>query len=146
MVGLQLAERLVAADHEVVPPERDLAVAAATGDICNLADVEAAVQGCDGVFHTAALHGIHARSHSPSEFMQVNVVGTFHVLEATPNAGVRRVVVSSRTRSSPKRWNWPRRAILDGWRRTRWPKGHHLHRARARSHRRGEGPAAAVIP
>ena len=101
LLGSRLANRL-AADHDLVvldarepdvaPPGRLL-----IGDIRDPEVVRRAAEGVDGIFHTAALHGIHTESHTPTEFMEINVVGTFNVLEAAVAAGVQRVVFSSST-------------------------------------------------
>lgn len=58
-------------------------------------DVRHAVDGTDAVIHAAAWHGVHLREHPPRDFWELNVDGTFNVLEAAAEAGVRRVVLSS---------------------------------------------------
>jgi UDP-glucose 4-epimerase len=54
-----------------------------------------AVEGADAVIHAAAWHGIHLRDHPPRDFWELNVDGTFNLLDAAANAGVRRFVLSS---------------------------------------------------
>jgi dihydroflavonol-4-reductase len=51
-----------------------------------------AVEGCDAVFHLAALYAFRG---DPKEFVRVNVDGTRNVLEAARTAGVARVVHTS---------------------------------------------------
>jgi nucleoside-diphosphate-sugar epimerase len=58
-------------------------------------DVRRAVDGADAVVHAAAWHGIHLRDHPPRDFWELNVDGTFNVLEAAAEAGVSRFVLSS---------------------------------------------------
>lgn len=64
------------------------------GDILHRDLLEAAMQGIDGVFHFAALWLLHCHEYPRSAF-EVNVGGTFNVLEACIRSGVRRLVYSS---------------------------------------------------
>ena len=62
------------------------------GDVQDYESLTKAMQGCDVVFHTAALADLdRARSH-PRQTIQVNVIGTVNCLEAARNAGVRRFI------------------------------------------------------
>lgn len=65
------------------------------GDVRKMDDVQAAVRGVDFIVHTAAIHGIHLRDHSPQDFYDLNLTGTFNVWEAAAQAGVQGVVFSS---------------------------------------------------
>src|SRR5437879_5332630 len=99
MVGSALGARL-APTHDLTfldraAPSSELPGAFVQADLRDLPAVEAAARGMDGVFHTAALHGIHRDTHSPEEFIGINVVGTFNVLEAAARQGVPKVVFSS---------------------------------------------------
>lgn len=58
-------------------------------------EVQRAVQGVDAIVHAAAWHGVHLRDHTPRDFWELDVDGTFNVLEAAAEAGVRRFVLSS---------------------------------------------------
>lgn len=53
------------------------------------------VQGCDAVLHLAALIGIPYSYIAPSSYVSTNVMGTLNILEASRQAGVRRVIVTS---------------------------------------------------
>ena len=53
-----------------------------------------AMKGIDGVFHFAALWLLHCHDYPRSAF-EVNIGGTFNVLEAMLNNGVKRIVSSS---------------------------------------------------
>ena len=64
------------------------------GDILQSDILEAAMQGIDGVFHFAALWLLKCHEFPRSAF-DVNVRGTFNVMEACTKAGVQRLVYSS---------------------------------------------------
>jgi len=64
------------------------------GDILHRDILDAAMQGIDGVFHFAALWLLHCWDYPRSAF-EVNIGGTFNVLEAMLNNGTKRLVWSS---------------------------------------------------
>jgi dihydroflavonol-4-reductase len=64
-----------------------------TVDVGDPAAVARAVDGCDVVYHLAAIYSLWLRD--PSRIYAVNVDGTRHVLAAAAAAGVRRVVHTS---------------------------------------------------
>ena len=64
------------------------------GDITQTDIMEAAFDGADGVFHFAALWLLQCHDFPRSAF-DVNVRGTFNVMEACVNRGVKRLVFSS---------------------------------------------------
>jgi len=64
------------------------------GDILQSDILEAALDGADGVFHFAALWLLQCHEFPRSAF-DVNVRGTFNVIEACVNKGVKRLVYSS---------------------------------------------------
>lgn len=64
------------------------------GDIMQTDILEAAFEGADGVFHLAALWLLQCHDFPRSAF-DVNVRGTFNVMEACVNKGVTRLVSSS---------------------------------------------------
>jgi UDP-glucose 4-epimerase len=64
------------------------------GDVCQPDILRAALDGVDGVFHLAALWLLQCHEYPQSAF-EVNVRGTFNVLEACRDAGVARLVYSS---------------------------------------------------
>jgi UDP-glucose 4-epimerase len=64
------------------------------GDIQHSDILERAMEGVDGVFHLAALWLLHCHEYPRSAF-DVNIRGTFNVIEAAIKAGVKRVVYSS---------------------------------------------------
>lgn len=97
-IGLALCRRLASDGAQVVgidrAPAADAAVTAAgarfaTADVTDAAAVAAALDGCDGVVHTAALVAEHG---AMADFVRVNVGGTRIVLDAARAAGITRVV------------------------------------------------------
>jgi UDP-glucose 4-epimerase len=64
------------------------------GDILHTDVLDAAMKGIDGVFHFAALWLLHCQDYPRSAF-EVNVGGTYNVLEACARNGVQRLVFSS---------------------------------------------------
>ena len=65
------------------------------GDVRVADDIDRALEGADIVVHAAAWHGIHLRDHSPREFYELNVTGTFNVWQAAAAHGVQGLVFSS---------------------------------------------------
>ncbi len=70
-----------------------LSVERVTGDLRDAATVRDAMDGCRAAFHVAALYRFWARR--PSDFYDINVAGTRHVLDAARAAGVERLVFTS---------------------------------------------------
>jgi UDP-glucose 4-epimerase len=66
----------------------------AGGDVCQTDILSDALKGADGVFHFAALWLLHCHEFPRAAF-DVNVRGTFNVLEASVERRVKRVVYSS---------------------------------------------------
>lgn len=71
----------------------DLKVDLHRGDILSLTDLQTAMEGCDAVFHLAALHLHWMRRWD--EMYRVNVDGTDNVLRVAAETGVKRVVHTS---------------------------------------------------
>ncbi|NET60089.1 MAG: NAD-dependent epimerase/dehydratase family protein [Symploca sp. SIO2E6] len=64
------------------------------GELLQRDILDVAMEGIDGVFHFAALWLLHCYDYPRSAF-EVNIGGTFNVLEACINNGVQRLVYSS---------------------------------------------------
>jgi 2-alkyl-3-oxoalkanoate reductase len=95
MIGRKTAEELMHRGHDVQLLQRgssDLDVPVFRGDIRDADVVQTAVNGCDVVIHAAAKVGLVGRF---SEFHDINVVGTQHVVNAAAAAGARGVVYVS---------------------------------------------------
>src|SRR5688572_2536203 len=65
------------------------------GDLRDSSAVDAAIAGSDVVFHLAAHIGIPYSYVHPLDVVQVNVLGTAHVLEACRRHGVSKAVLFS---------------------------------------------------
>jgi nucleoside-diphosphate-sugar epimerase len=63
-------------------------------DIRDPEDLEPAMRGCEYVFHVASVLLLECRDH-PVKAIEVNIRGTFNVLQAAVNTGVKKVVFSS---------------------------------------------------
>ncbi len=64
------------------------------GDITAI-DLEEIFDGCDYVFHQAAVTSVPKSVDDPLSANEVNITGTLRVLEAAKNAGVKKVVFAS---------------------------------------------------
>jgi len=65
------------------------------GDIRDYDSVSKAMEGCDAVFHLAALIGIPYSYVSPLAYIRTNVEGTYNVLEAAKNIDLEQVLITS---------------------------------------------------
>lgn len=65
------------------------------GDIADRDSVRAAVEGCELVFHLAALIAIPYSYQAPESFLRTNAMGTLNVMQAAREMGVERVVHTS---------------------------------------------------
>jgi dihydroflavonol-4-reductase len=63
------------------------------GDLRDRGSLEAALEGCDTLYHVAALYALWARQ--PREIYDSNVGGTLNILEAAAQAGVQKIVYTS---------------------------------------------------
>ena len=66
-----------------------------TGDIRDPHGVKKAMEGCDAVFHLAALIAIPFSYHSPDAYVDTNIKGTLNVLQAARELDIERVLVTS---------------------------------------------------
>jgi UDP-glucose 4-epimerase len=65
------------------------------GNILDMDTLADAMNGCDIVFHTAAVADIDEARHIPLKTMEVNVLGTVKCLEAARKSGVKRFLYAS---------------------------------------------------
>jgi dihydroflavonol-4-reductase len=91
-IGAHVAQALREAGWEVRGLDRATA-ADVVADVTDSAAVQRAAEGCDAVFHLAALYS-YARRDAEA-MLRVNVEGTRAVLAAAARAGVSRVVMTS---------------------------------------------------
>ncbi|MFO0800403.1 MAG: NAD-dependent epimerase/dehydratase family protein [Gemmataceae bacterium] len=100
-IGSHLVEALVAAGRPVrvfdnlstgLRTNLPAGVEFLEGCLTDSAAVARAVEGCEVVFHLAALASVAKSVEDPGLNHAVNATGTLHVLDAARNAGVRRLV------------------------------------------------------
>jgi NAD dependent epimerase/dehydratase len=65
------------------------------GDLRDFEAVRRAVRGCHRVFHLGALIGIPYSYLNPADVIQTNILGSLHVLQASLEFGVERLVQTS---------------------------------------------------
>jgi NAD dependent epimerase/dehydratase len=65
------------------------------GDVRDPNGVRTAMQGCDLVFHLAALITIPYSYHSPDSYVDTNIKGTLNMLQAARDEGVQKLFVTS---------------------------------------------------
>lgn len=111
-IGSHLVEELVAQGYDVkafcyynsfnswgwldtLPNETLDKVEIFTGDIRDYHGVETAMQGCDVIYHLAALIAIPYSYYSPGSYIDTNVTGTMNIVQAARKLGVSRVLVTS---------------------------------------------------
>lgn len=111
-IGSYLTENLVQSGHRVralvrynsrgswghldgLDPDLRDRIDVRLGDVIDPYLVRDLVEGCEIVFHLAALIGIPYSYHAPASYVATNVTGTLNVLEACRQAKVRRVIVTS---------------------------------------------------
>lgn len=80
-------------DH--IPEKAQEAMEVRAGDIRDSRYVRESMQGCDLVFHLAALIAIPYSYQAPESYVETNVRGTLNVLQAAGDLGLRRVIHTS---------------------------------------------------
>ena len=80
---------------EDVPEEVQAKVEVVTGDVRDAHGMADVMDGCDVVYHLAALVSIPYSYRCPDSYVQTNVTGTLNVLQAARRQGVNRVVHTS---------------------------------------------------
>lgn len=80
---------------DALPPKEIQALDVFAGDIRDPNGVDQAMQGCDAVFHLAALIAIPFSYHSPDSYVDTNIKGTLNILQSARRHGTQRVVVTS---------------------------------------------------
>ena len=100
-LGSHTADALSDAGHEVaifdIRPSAYLRSdqTAVVGSVLDVAALANAAQGCEAIYHFAAVADIAAANAEPSRAVEVNVMGTVNTLEAARQAGARRYVLAS---------------------------------------------------
>jgi NAD dependent epimerase/dehydratase len=111
-IGSHLVEQLVQDGHDVrafvhynsnsnwynlekLPEDVLKCVEVVAGDVTDPFAIDQAVEGCETVFHLAALIGIPYSYVAPAAYVATNVTGTLHVLQACRRHSVGRLVHTS---------------------------------------------------
>lgn len=98
-IGSHVVDKLVGAGHSVrvldgsQPHRND--VQWQPCDITRLSQVMGALQGCDAVFHLAAMANVNDIARMPAESVDLNVMGTATILEAARILGNMHFVLAS---------------------------------------------------
>jgi UDP-N-acetylglucosamine 4,6-dehydratase len=70
------------------------------GDIRDLERLKRALHGVDFVIHAAALKQVDTGEYNPMEFIKTNIIGSQNVIDASIEAGVKKVVALSTDKAS----------------------------------------------
>ena len=70
------------------------------GDVRDVDRLKRALHGVDFVIHAVALKQVDTGEYNPMEFIKTNVLGSQNVIEASIDAGVRKVVALSTDKAS----------------------------------------------
>jgi len=80
---------------DALPAEVKNQIEVVMGDIRDSYGVKSAMKGCEIVLHLAALIGIPYSYRSPDSYIDTNVKGTLHIVQAARELGVEKVVHTS---------------------------------------------------
>jgi dTDP-glucose 4,6-dehydratase len=80
---------------DTLPAEIKDKIEVFSGDIRDPNGVRTAMDGCDIVFHLAALIAIPFSYHSPDSYVDTNVKGTLNILQAAKQLNTERILVTS---------------------------------------------------
>ena len=105
-IGSNLAKRLIHDGHSVVvldsllrgnklDKETYSKIRFIKGDVRDLNTVISASEGCDVIFHFAAVLGVDIVADNPVETMDVEVIGTRNVIEAAEVNNVKKIMYAS---------------------------------------------------
>lgn len=111
-IGSHLTQALLQAGHTVralccynsfgtwgwldtFPVDEKAALDVVMGDVRDPSGVRTAMEGCDVVYHLAALIAIPFSYHSPDSYVDTNIKGTLNVLNAARALGTPRLLVTS---------------------------------------------------
>ena len=78
------------ADHEIKK-----SIEVVSGDIRDPFFINSVINGCDAVFHLAALIAIPYSYHAPSSYISTNINGTLNVIQAAKNNNLKKIIHTS---------------------------------------------------
>ncbi|MGI0134868.1 MAG: NAD-dependent epimerase/dehydratase family protein, partial [Candidatus Micrarchaeaceae archaeon] len=90
---VQVLDNLSRGRREYLQGIRDIEII--EDDICNSVAIEKAVKGVDAVIHLAAFGSVTESVRDPVENFNINVHGTFNVLNACRKSAVSQVIFAS---------------------------------------------------
>ena len=100
-LGSHVADALTAGGHDVTlydlrpSPYRSENQREVIGDVLDLETLNAAVEGCQAIYHMAAVADIEQAMETPLNTVNVNIVGTANVLDAAYRHRIERLVYAS---------------------------------------------------
>jgi UDP-glucose 4-epimerase len=100
-LGSHIADALTAAGHQAVIYDRVNSLwlqpgqAMVVGSVLDTDALNAAIAGCEAVYHLAAMASIGDAIERPREAVELNVMGTVNTLEAARQSHVKRFVFAS---------------------------------------------------
>ena len=80
---------------DYLPEDRKKILKVFSGDVRDPNGMREAMNGCEIVFHLAALIGIPYSYHSPDVYIDTNIKGTLNVLQASRQQGVKKIIHTS---------------------------------------------------
>jgi nucleoside-diphosphate-sugar epimerase len=111
-IGSHLAEYMLTKGHKVkalaiynsigswgwleeIAPEKRKNLEVVLGDIRDERLIRKTSQGCDQIYHLAALIAIPYSYHAPSSYIETNITGTYNICQAALENEVDRLIVTS---------------------------------------------------
>ena len=105
-IGSHLVDTLVQQGNEVIvmdnllrgnklPKETFEKITFLKEDVCNYDVVQKASQGCDMIFHFAAILGVDIVADNPMETMETEVISTQNVVKAALENNVSKIIYAS---------------------------------------------------
>ena len=100
-LGSHLADALSKNGHDVVlfdvetSPYRQDGQEMIVGDILDRNAISKAIKGCEVIYHLAAVADLDEAIKSPSQAIEVNIIGTANALEMARTNGIKRFVYAS---------------------------------------------------
>lgn len=101
-IGGNLVRELISQGYQVralvrktsnLRPLQDMNLEVAEGDLLNKTSLEKALDGCEALFHVAAMYTFWARN--PDLIYETNVLGTENILTAAKYKGVKKIIYTS---------------------------------------------------
>ena len=99
LIGYEITKQLVENGFEVnvldLWPVKIKGINYFNGTVLNQDDINRAIKGCSYVFHLAAIMGVSKSLRTPVECLNVNIIGTYNILDCCVKNKVEKVLLSS---------------------------------------------------